>query len=119
MRSPLPRRALPPDSESSADSGKNVLTVPQTSATYRGGSVAERSKAPVLKTGVGQPTRGSNPFASARKNPALKAGFFLAEDTRLGVKSFEAEATLVVSAEAFRDGPARERGERRRCSESR
>jgi hypothetical protein len=30
--------------------------------------MAERPKAPVLKTGVGQPTGGSNPSPSAKKN---------------------------------------------------
>ena len=35
--------------------------------SLRLGGMAERSKAPVLKTGVGQPTGGSNPSPSARE----------------------------------------------------
>ena len=40
------------------------------------GSVAEWSKAAVLKTAVGKLTRGSNPFASAKNPPEKSGGFF-------------------------------------------
>jgi hypothetical protein len=44
-----------------------TLTIRLISATSPRGDVAEWSKAAVLKTAVGQPTRGSNPFVSAKK----------------------------------------------------
>ena len=44
-----------------------VLTDPPKAARFRAGEMSEWSKVPDSKSGVGQPTKGSNPLLSANE----------------------------------------------------
>jgi hypothetical protein len=81
--------------------------LPQRRAAARTGGVAERLKAPVLKTGIPQGIGGSNPSPSANPGPGRAAGWppgpacrilsWLERQRQLGEVAESAEGSRLLS----------------------